>query len=154
MTSQDVSLKSLLIEKLTSENYHLWKFKMRMLLRERDLWDVVEEGLDGEEYDGMKEKEKKEWKKRDDKALAVICLALSDAQLMHVQTVLTAKEAWLKLSEVHERRGLANKLYLRRQFLNMRMSDSDGMLEHINKVKTMAQRLAAIDTPLQLAREL
>ena len=29
------------VEKLTRENYHTWKFDMKMLLLDKDLWDVV-----------------------------------------------------------------------------------------------------------------
>ena len=29
------------INKFDGANFHLWKFKMQMVLEERDLWDVV-----------------------------------------------------------------------------------------------------------------
>jgi hypothetical protein len=133
------------IEKFSGENYHLWKFKMMMVLKEKGLWEFVE----GKELDpAASEKERNDFKRREERALALLVLSLSDAQLLHVQPALTAKEAWLKLSEVHERKGLANKLYLRRKFLTVKMEEGDGMQAHINKVKTMAQQLTAIGAPV------
>ena len=32
------------VEKLSSENYHNWKFDMRMLLIGKDLWEIVSGG--------------------------------------------------------------------------------------------------------------
>ena len=32
---------SLRIEKFSAVNFYLWKFKMQMILEEKDLWDIV-----------------------------------------------------------------------------------------------------------------
>ncbi|TPX57272.1 hypothetical protein PhCBS80983_g03974 [Powellomyces hirtus] len=63
---------------------------------------------------------------------------------MHVQRAATAAEVWGKLKEVHKRKRIANKLYLRCKFLTVVMDYGDGMLEHIKMVKRMAQQLEAI----------
>ena len=38
MATEDTSFK---IEKLTAENYHSWKFNMKMYLIGKDLWEIV-----------------------------------------------------------------------------------------------------------------
>ena len=30
------------IEKFKGENFHLWKFRMQMVLEEKDLWNIVQ----------------------------------------------------------------------------------------------------------------
>ena len=60
------------VEKLNTENYHSWKFNMRMYLIGKDLWEIV----DGSEVlaeDEADEKKKQEFKKRQNLSLSVIC---------------------------------------------------------------------------------
>jgi hypothetical protein len=63
------------VEKLTSENYHNWKFDMKMLLVGKDLWDIVT----GDEIleEDAEDQERSRFRKRENKALSVICLAIS-----------------------------------------------------------------------------
>ena len=39
MASEDSA--SIRIDKFNGENFHLWKFKMQMVLEEKDLWGIV-----------------------------------------------------------------------------------------------------------------
>ena len=119
------------IEKFKGENSHLWKFKMQMVLEEKDLWDIVK-GDEVEPTDeGTTETQRRQFKKRERKALATICLSLGDEQLSLVRTATTAKEAWLKLENHYEVKSLANKLFLRK----ISMGVDDSMSEHINKMR-------------------
>jgi hypothetical protein len=131
------------IEKLDGSNFHAWKFKMRMVLEDKDLWDIV---------DGSEERPAgdagKLWDKRARKALATIALSLKDSELVHVRQCKDPKEAWMKLSEVYETKGLANRLFLRRKFFTAQFLDGDSMQSHINKVNTMAEQLEAIGAPV------
>ena len=60
------------VEKLTAQNYHNWNFDMKMVLTGKDLWDIV----DGTEVvaDEASDNKKKDFRKRDQKALSIICL--------------------------------------------------------------------------------
>ena len=73
-------------EKLTADNYHTWKFNMKMFLIGKDLWDIVNgsEILD----------EKRKFKKRDNMALASVCLSVSSNLQIYVRSAETGKEAW------------------------------------------------------------
>src|SRR5947208_13909944 len=75
------------IEKLDATNYHTWKFKMRMILIEKDLWDIVETPSESEA--GLKKSKK---------ALALISLSVSDSELVYLTESMTAAAAWAKLS--------------------------------------------------------
>ena len=55
---EDASFK---VEKLTADNYHNWKFNMKMYLVGKDLWDIVQ----GEETLGenAEEEERRKFRK-------------------------------------------------------------------------------------------
>ena len=101
-------------DKLDESNYSVWKFRMRMMLEEKDLWDVVE-GTEDVPTTGDAEEVKK-YKKKERKSLALIALSVSNSQVNYVSGCQTGKEAWEKLQEVHESKMMANKLYLFTQF--------------------------------------
>ena len=41
MASAPEDVASYRIDKFKGENFHLWKFKMQMVLEEKDLWGIV-----------------------------------------------------------------------------------------------------------------
>lgn len=47
-----------------------------------------------------------------------------------------------------EKKSLANKLFLRRRFFTTMMEEGDDVLRHINKLKTLAEQLEAVGTPV------
>ena len=91
---------SLRIRKFDGENFHLWKFKMQMVLEEKDLSGIVT----GDEVEpvgeGTTEEDRRRFQRQERKALATICLSLGDRQLSLVRSAVTANEAWIKL-EIH-----------------------------------------------------
>lgn len=127
------------IDKLDGSNYYAWKFKIRMVLIDKELWGVVG-GSEArpQENDGA-------WKKKDEKALATICLTIKDSELVHVRSCTTSADAWKKLGEVYETKSLARRLFLKRKLFTSRLEDGESMQEHINKITTLAEQLNAID---------
>uniref|UniRef100_A0AAV1TI49 DUF4219 domain-containing protein n=1 Tax=Peronospora matthiolae TaxID=2874970 RepID=A0AAV1TI49_9STRA len=106
---------SLRISKFDGTNFHAWKFKMQMVLEERDLWEVVSP-----------------WKIPSYRwSVGKWC--------MH---------AWSRLEDHFEKKSLANKLFLRRRFFTTMMEEGDDVLEHINKLKTLAEQLEAVGAPV------
>ena len=69
MASADDSFK---IEKLTAENYHSWKFNIKMSLIDKDLWEIVQKTEISPEDASAEEQQK--FKKRENLALASVCL--------------------------------------------------------------------------------
>ena len=69
------------IDKLNSSNFTSWKFRMKMILMDRGLWEIVDgtlvkpaAGVDGHGAD--------EWKKKDNTALAQIGLTVGSNELV------------------------------------------------------------------------
>lgn len=81
-----------------TSNYSSWKFMMKMTLIGIPLGlcrgGVVQQG------------------KRDQRAMAVICLNVKACCHIYLQTATTAKEAWENLSKAYEIKGLGRKLRL------------------------------------------
>ena len=130
-----------LVEKFGGEKFHLWKLKMRMLLEDKDLWDIVT----GEEERPDEDVGRAQlFDKRARKAHATIVLNFKDSQLMHVSSASSAREVWERLQDLYEAKGLANRLFLRRKLFTCQMSEGDTMIAHVNKVKAMGEQLEAI----------
>ena len=135
---------SLRIDKFMGENFHLWKFKMQMVLEERDLWGIVSGDEVEPAGDGTTQATIQKFRKRARKAFATVCLSLGDEQLSLVRSAKTAKEAWDKLESHYQVKSLANKLFLRKRYFTATMAESDAMLEHINRMKSLAGQLESV----------
>ena len=72
------------INKFAGTNFHTWKFKMQMVLEERDLWDVVSGEVKLEHC--VSTLDKSTFKRKSHKALAIVCLAMEDSQLPQVRS--------------------------------------------------------------------
>ena len=88
------------IVKLSRDNYHSWKFDLKMMLVGKDLWDIVS----GDEVfeEGASVAIKKSFRKRDNKALSTICLSISSDLKIYVRNAKSSKEAWDTLSNHFE----------------------------------------------------
>ena len=133
-------------EKLTAENYHTWKFNMKMFLIGKDLWDIVN-GADVLEEDATAE-EKRKFRKQDNIALASICLSVTSSLQIYVRSAETGKEAWDCLAKHFQQKTLSRKIHLRRKLYSAKLSQNGDMIEHINNVKTIAEHLEAIGDPI------
>ena len=92
------------IEKLGSDNYQVWNFKLELLLIKEGLWENVNETAPKEPNE--------KWLKNDNKARATIGLLVEDNQLIQIREAKTAREAWESLRKYHEKSTLTNKVFL------------------------------------------
>uniref|UniRef100_A0AAV1UT75 Uncharacterized protein n=1 Tax=Peronospora matthiolae TaxID=2874970 RepID=A0AAV1UT75_9STRA len=134
------------INKFDGTNFHTWKFKMQMVLEERDLREVTSGEIKLEHL--ATTLEQSTFKRKSRKALAIICLAMEDSQLPLVRSASGAYDAWSRLEGHFEKKSLANKLFLRRRFFTAKMEEGDDVLSHINKIKTLAEQLDAVGAPV------
>ena len=72
MATDDVGFK---VEKLTLDNYHHWKFQMKMCLIGKDLWEIIT-GAETLPVDAAADVQRK-FKKRENLALATVCLSVA-----------------------------------------------------------------------------
>src|SRR4051812_44459541 len=107
------------IEKLDGTNYYTWKFQMEMILREKRVWDFVN-GTEAKPDVGSKSKSKDgeadpvvAWEEKNEKAFTAISLAIHSSQVVHVRNTRSSAEAWRKLEEAYETKGVSRRLYLR-----------------------------------------
>jgi hypothetical protein len=129
------------MEKFDGGNFHLWKFKMRMMLSKHGLWKFV----DGSATLPSEEVARADYNEKETKAFALLCEHLTDAQLAHIQYCDNVRSAWEALCGVHEAKTIGNKLFLRRRFFTIKMQEGDDMLVHINTVKAIADQLRSIE---------
>lgn len=71
-------------------------------------------------------------------------LSLWNDHLEHVRDCTTAKQTWLAILNVFERRTLPNKLASRRDFYTVQMTPSESVMQFANRVKRLAARLKAM----------
>ena len=141
---QDTS--SFKIEKLTSDNYHSWKFQMKMFLIGKDLWDI---GAGFEKLDETADvNEVSKFKKKENLALATICLSVSDSLQVYVRDCKNGKEAWDRLENHFEEKILSKKIQYRRKLYSARMLKGTDMVTHINSIKIISNHLEAVGDPV------
>jgi hypothetical protein len=69
------------MEKFDGGNFHLWKFKLRMMLSKHGLWKFV----DGSATIPHDEDQITNYNEKATKAFALLCEHLTNAQLAHIQ---------------------------------------------------------------------
>ena len=116
MATEDLTFK---IEKLNADIYHSWKFNMKMYLIGKDLWEIVtgNEVMDKD----LSDAEKRKFKKRENQALAAICLAVSTNLQIYVRSSETAGAAWENLEKHFQQKTLSKKIFYRRKLYSARM---------------------------------
>jgi hypothetical protein len=79
-----------IMEKFDDGNFHLCKFKMRMMLSKHGLWKFVNESanLPSEVV------ARANYKEKETKAFALLCEHFMDAQLAHIQYCDNVKSVW------------------------------------------------------------
>lgn len=124
------------MEKLKGmEDYNNWKFVMKMILMHEDLYECIM-------VDGCKDEKKQQ------KALAKICLSVGSSALQHVRKATSAYEAWNNLQKAYEDKGLCRRLGLLRSLFGVKLKDMDGMQGYISRITELAQQLSDISSPL------
>ncbi len=133
------------MEKFDGGNFHLWKFKMCMMLSKHGLWKFV----DGSATILDDEDQIIDYNKKATKAFALLCEHLTDAQLAHIQYCENVKSAWEILCSVHEAKTIENKLFLQKRFFTIKMQEGEDLLMHINMVKALTNQLHSIEVKIE-----
>ena len=139
MATEDISFK---VEKLTGDNYHSWKFQMQMCLIGKDLWEIVT-GTD-QLAEGATDAEQRRFRKRENLALALVCLSVATNLQIYVRSAKSEKEAWDNLEQHFEQKSLSRKIFYRRKLYSARMDKGTSMLAHVNYIKTLSEHLEAV----------
>jgi hypothetical protein len=96
------------MKKFDGGNFHLRKFKKRMMLSKHGLWKFV----DGSAILPNEEVARVDYNEKEMKAFALLCEHPTNAQFAHIQYYDNVKSAWEALCGVHEAKTIGNKLFL------------------------------------------
>lgn len=136
------------IVKLNNENYSVWKYKMELILIKENLWEKVMKirvaVVVVAEQEAAAAAAEEDWKKCDNKARALIGLAVEDDQLAHIRKKVTAWESWEALRLYHEKTTLSNKVHIMRRICDLKMSENGNAEDHINQMRELFQKLVDI----------
>ncbi|UYV74915.1 hypothetical protein LAZ67_12001794 [Cordylochernes scorpioides] len=127
------------IQKFNGDNFHLWKFQMKIILEAKDLLSIT----DGSEVKPEIEDIAKfsNWKKKDAKSKMLITTALEFKYLQQIVNCQTSAEMWKKLSTIYVLKSETNKYLLQQRFFEYKMNPNDNIATHISKVETLAQQM-------------
>ena len=120
------------VEKFQGDNYALWKFKIEMLLTEKDLWAcATEEGMPP-----IGEQTRVAWDKKSQCARALICFSLANEQLGKVIKCATPKEVLAVLDGEFQSKAVANKILLKKKLFKFKILDDVVITQHINTLRS------------------
>ena len=128
---------------LDETNYHEWAFFMEAVLIRKDLFGVVD-GSVTQPLGSTSFKPVKAFLHRQKLARAEIILRISPSQLPHVRDP-DPKVIWDNLRALHQSRGFASRLSLRRHFITMKKGDTQSIQSWVADVRRVAFQLSEID---------
>jgi hypothetical protein len=94
------------------------------------------------------------WDKRNEFALHRIQIRVSDKELIAIQDVMTAKEAWDRIKQAHKVEGTPGKLMLLNRLTDLRMEEGSSAQEYVNRFDSLVVDCAALDLGLDKTPEL
>lgn len=124
------------ITKLNGENYFLWRFKLKLLLIDKDVWSTI--------VDTKPVPVTAEWTRSDQKAQTTIGLNVDDLQIHHIRDCKSTKEIWNTLQEVYEKDTPSNRIYIVRQIMSQKVSEGADIEKHVTKMTELFQRLFSL----------
>lgn len=92
-----------LVESLSEGNYPVWGVRMRALLVRKGLWEATDPEF---EYDSPTVRSKSET------ALALNSLAQGEYQMVHVEGITSARDAWKKVKSIFAETSNDNRMRL------------------------------------------
>ena len=140
-------------------NYAAWKYRMTILLEERELLeciltnaDTVEELIDqtgdSAEVLARKTSDREKRAKRDRKCKSLLVSRVQDSQLEYIHDQITPKDVWDALKRVFERRSIASRMHLKRQMLTLRF-DGGALQQHFLKFDRLVREYRATGAALE-----
>lgn len=124
------------IAKLNNSNYFNWRYKIQMLLIDKGVWNAVN--------DSEPDPVTVAWTENDRKAHSTIALCVEDDQIQHIRNCQTARSAWNKLKDFHEKDTPNNRVSILRQLMTQRLEEGGDVELHLAKMNELFQKLLAL----------
>lgn len=127
-------------DKFEGANFHTWQTKVKFVLMRKGLWGIV----NGKEKIPNTREEKAIWMSKDEKALAIIALGLSDTYIHHIDGRESSHEAWNTLDTLFGAQAKNSKISLLIKFFELNMNIDESLPTHLNYMKSILTQLAGI----------
>lgn len=132
------------------ENWAVWKFQTRVLLKSKNVFDVVSGDKKKPEIrDGRKDEDEKElrkWMLEDAKAQECIVSRMEEGPLSHLLMCQTAEEIWEKLLVVYEQKSNVSAHLLQQKFYNLKFGES--VADYFSKLSDISGQLRQMGQPI------
>ena len=128
-TNSQGTIRKYVVEKLTTNNYRMWKTRMELIMERNNLKGIV----DGSNQMPEDEPEKSIWKSLDLDARMEIIMHLSDEQVDYVRDLKTAHNMWAYLKKIHQPSDGTTNFFSFRTLMNLQMNEGEYIDNFINK---------------------
>lgn len=147
---------SQLVAVFDGQNYEFWAARMRTTLMNKDLWEVVKDGVpdvasQSQETPGSdKAKEIANWrslKAKDMAALQIIQHAVADIVFDKILSATTSNQAWKLLEHSYqgnEKVKMVKLQSLRRDFENLKMKEGEKVKTYSDRIQAVANQMKAL----------
>lgn len=138
------------IEKFNGQNFHTWQMKVKYHLMREGLWDFIKRASG----DGAGDSSDIEpvitytTSGKNDKAFAIIALALGDDYIHHISDLESASQAWIKLDILFGARTQSSKIALKISFFELTMKEGDSIAAHVNQLRSLMVQLSSVKSPV------
>lgn len=119
------------ISQFDGTNFCNWKYRVGILLDEKDLKHFINEKLSdilAKEKDDVKQQQ---IRKDEKKCVSILVQTIHDNQLEYVREKTLAKDMFDTLCSIFERKSVASQVLLRKQLLTMKYNESDTMMDYL-----------------------
>jgi gag-polypeptide of LTR copia-type/Domain of unknown function (DUF4219)/Zinc knuckle len=129
-------------EKLNDTNWSTWKILMKAFLVRKSLWEIVD-GSEPMPTGHANSKAVRTFRRRQAEAIAEITLHVEVLQLSFIRDEDPAV-VWTELAAIHQARGIATRLTLRRRFLRLQLNETETIQSFISTARRLANQLTEI----------
>lgn len=124
------------------EQWQLWKFKVRILMKAREVFEVVDGTLEEPDLTQSDYAAKiKEWNKKDITAQNIISATIGQQPTLHIMNSSSSGDMWKKLTSIYEQESNTSVHFLQQRFYGYVKDPSDSVSVHIAKLEEIAQQL-------------
>uniref|UniRef100_T1IU76 CCHC-type domain-containing protein n=1 Tax=Strigamia maritima TaxID=126957 RepID=T1IU76_STRMM len=134
------------IQILNQNNYRSWSQDMKILLRQENLWGLIDGTLKKPDPTDPKttQKEIDKYSKKVNNALGNIYHHVAADKKQCIVDCDTPIESWNKLKQIYEPSSRARKARMRREFLNLKLEKGKEMAVFLSRVDLAAKQLEDI----------
>ena len=148
------------IDKLSEQNWPVWKLQVQTYLEARELWPLCtgeesrpvapESGADATALSNFAQKLSK-YQVRVARVKSILLQTVSTSQLHIIakQQLCTPQDMWNELIGTFERPSLSNKLQLQTRLLDIAMKPGSSVDTYFKDLQDLVERLAALKAPVE-----